>query len=264
MGDDDNDTGRNNSLLCFKFNCDYCGFSTDKKSTIMNHNKSKKHLVNTNQADPNEIYVKRKPKDKKNTEPKKIIHECQQCFKIYKTQSGLWKHENNGKSCFVDKPIILKLIQDCYKEKSKRTIIKIANDESKKLTDKKEKTISKIETDVSEISRGKTLNYIYLLREREFEKTGENIYKIGRTKKENFQRFNQYPKGSVLLFHMICSNCEQIESNLIQLFREHFRQCKEIGTEYFEGDCFAMIDLIYKEIVNEREIINEQKTNPEC
>lgn len=38
-----------------------------------------------------------------------------------------------------------------------------------------------------------TTNYIYLLQEREFIKTNENVYKVGMTKKENHKRFNQYP-----------------------------------------------------------------------
>ena len=48
------------------------------------------------------------------------------------------------------------------------------------------------------------INYIYLLQEREFIKTKEHIYKVGMTKQENHERFNQYPKGSILLFQMIC------------------------------------------------------------
>lgn len=54
------------------------------------------------------------------------------------------------------------------------------------------------------------INYVYLLQEREFIKTNENIYKVGRTKKENYQRFNQYPKSSILLFQTICNNCKTI------------------------------------------------------
>ena len=53
-------------------------------------------------------------------------------------------------------------------------------------------------------------NYIYLLQEREFIKTNENIYKIGMTTKLNFERFNQYPKGSVLLFQIICEDSKNI------------------------------------------------------
>ena len=65
-------------------------------------------------------------------------------------------------------------------------------------------------------------NYIYLLQVREFINTKQNIYKVGRTKKENYQRFNQYPKGSILLFQMICNNCENIETQIIKQFKKKF------------------------------------------
>jgi len=106
-------------------------------------------------------------------------------------------------------------------------------------------------------------NYIYLLQEREFIKTIENIYKVGRTKKENHQRFNQYPKGSILLFQMICNNCENIESLIIKQFKEQFTQRKDIGNEYFEGNYNIMIDIIYSIIKKynkkETELLKEPK-----
>jgi hypothetical protein len=91
-------------------------------------------------------------------------------------------------------------------------------------------------------------NYIYLLQLREFIKTKENIYKIGRTTQENYKRFHSYPKGSILLFQMICSNCKEMEKVLIKIFKNLFIQRKEIGTEYFEGDYQKMIDIIYSTI----------------
>ena len=96
------------------------------------------------------------------------------------------------------------------------------------------------------------INYIYLLQEREFVKTKEKIYKVGRTKKENHQRFNQYPKGSILLFQMICKKCENIEGKIIKEFKDKFKQCKDIGNEYFEGDYKRMIEIIYSTIENEK------------
>ena len=93
------------------------------------------------------------------------------------------------------------------------------------------------------------MEYIYLLKEREFMKTNENIYKIGKTKQDNFKRFNSYPKGSVLIFQILCSNCTNIENKLIKLFREKYIKRKDIGNEYFEGDYINMIDDIIK-IVN--------------
>lgn len=90
--------------------------------------------------------------------------------------------------------------------------------------------------------------YIYLLQEREFIKTKENIYKIGMTRKENHTRFNQYPKGSILLFQMICPNSKKIETELIKLFKIKFKLRTDIGHEYFEGCYYEMIDYIYTTI----------------
>ncbi len=98
-----------------------------------------------------------------------------------------------------------------------------------------------------------SINYIYLLQEREFIKTKENVYKVGMTQKENHERFNQYPKGSILLFQMICNNCKNIEKCLIKIFKEKFKLRKDIGNEYFEGDYKNMIDIIYSTIKNEKE-----------
>lgn len=87
--------------------------------------------------------------------------------------------------------------------------------------------------------------YIYLLQEREFIKTKENIYKVGKTTKPNHERFNQYPKGSILLFQMICSNCSDMEYKVIKAFKDNFKLRKDIGNEYFEGDSDDMINVIY-------------------
>lgn len=96
--------------------------------------------------------------------------------------------------------------------------------------------------------------YIYLLQEREFIKTKEHIYKVGMTKKENHERFNQYPKGSVLLFQIICNNCKNMEKLVLKKFKETFKQRKDIGNEYFEGEYKNMIDIIYSTIKDENEI----------
>jgi hypothetical protein len=103
--------------------------------------------------------------------------------------------------------------------------------------------------------------YIYLLQEREFIKTKEHVYKVGMTKKENHKRFNQYPKGSVLLFQMICNNCTNIEKIVLKKFKETFKQRRDIGNEYFEGDCNIMIDIIYLTIKDEEasELSNKYK-----
>lgn len=101
--------------------------------------------------------------------------------------------------------------------------------------------------------------YIYLLQEREFIKTKEDVYKVGMTKKENYERFNQYPKGSVLLFQMICNNCKHMEKMVLTKFKETFKQRKDIGNEYFEGEYKKMIDIVYLTIKDESNIDEEEK-----
>ena len=95
------------------------------------------------------------------------------------------------------------------------------------------------------------IQYIYLLHKREFLNTNKTIYKLGRTCHENLTRYNQYPKGSKLLFQMICSDCKNLEQKLLLIFRKEFKECKDIGNEYFDGHYMKMIDIIYNNMRNE-------------
>ena len=85
-------------------------------------------------------------------------------------------------------------------------------------------------------------NYIYLLQEPRFIQTNESVYKVGKTKQANLTRFNQYPKGSVLLLQTVCSNCDLMEVNIIKLFKTKYIRRKDIGNEYFEGNLNDMTD----------------------
>ena len=92
------------------------------------------------------------------------------------------------------------------------------------------------------------IHYIYLLKEREFIKTNEEIYKIGKTKQPNLARFSQYPNGSCLYMQIICEDCDKAERILINKFKIKFTHRNDIGHEYFEGDYVEMINIIYASI----------------
>jgi hypothetical protein len=94
------------------------------------------------------------------------------------------------------------------------------------------------------------LQYVYLIQLREFIKSGEQIYKIGRTNQENFKRFYQYPKGSKILFQIVCDNSKNVEKEIIINLKKKYIFRKDIGNEYFEGNFINMIDDIYKIIKN--------------
>jgi len=84
---------------------------------------------------------------------------------------------------------------------------------------------------------------IYLLREREFIRLNEDIYKIGRSKHIK-TRMNSYPKGSVIELMIGCKNSIQCEKDLLDIFRNKFIQHREYGAEYFEGNKLDMINTI--------------------
>jgi hypothetical protein len=86
--------------------------------------------------------------------------------------------------------------------------------------------------------------YIYIIREREFRRFGEPVWKPGRTEYESIQkRFGQYPKGSELIFAARVSDAVTAEKELKQLLASHrgLIHRKDIGREYFEGE----LDVIY-------------------
>jgi hypothetical protein len=105
--------------------------------------------------------------------------------------------------------------------------------------------------------------YIYLLQTREFINKDEKIYKIGRTCKDNLTRFNQYPKGSKLLFQVICEESKEREKELLIKFREKYIEKKEIGNEYFEGNYNEMIKDIFECIEKEYIQLKKEKDKKE-
>ena len=75
--------------------------------------------------------------------------------------------------------------------------------------------------------------YIYILHCAQH--INENIYKIGRTN-NIIKRFNQYPKGSELLFTITCNNSKLIENNILDSLKNNSKYIhyKESGNEYFK------------------------------
>ena len=80
-----------------------------------------------------------------------------------------------------------------------------------------------------------------MIREREFIKTKESIYKIGKTV-EIKNRMPAYPKDSILHICFYCNtNIDQIEKQMIKHFDNVFKNRSDIGREYYEGNLTDMI-----------------------
>lgn len=83
--------------------------------------------------------------------------------------------------------------------------------------------------------------YNYLLQEREFIKTKEPVYKIGRTNQIK-SRFHQYPNGTQLIRFVKVTDQKKSERKLICVFKELFKHRTDIGSEYFEGPLHQIIN----------------------
>lgn len=99
------------------------------------------------------------------------------------------------------------------------------------------------------------LNYVYLIREREFVRLNETTYKIGKTQNEPNTRLSGYPKKSEVYLFVSVENCNEIEIKIINTFKNLFVHKQEYGNEYFNGDVDLMINTIIS-IRNNSKCIN--------
>jgi len=89
--------------------------------------------------------------------------------------------------------------------------------------------------------------YIYICYERELQLLNLPIYKIGRTR-DIYQRIHQYKKYSIVISTFYCTEHVLTEKDLIKIFTNKFKLCKNIGSEYFTGDLIEMQETILQYI----------------
>ena len=98
--------------------------------------------------------------------------------------------------------------------------------------------------------------FVYMLIEREFIKSKESVYKIGRTK-DMKQRLQAYPKGSQLLLSSKVADSKYVEKQIMKTFKQKFKQRIDIGSEYFEGIIITM----QKEFIDIVESVQQTSTS---
>ena len=103
--------------------------------------------------------------------------------------------------------------------------------------------------------------FIYLLQPLLSITNNDNVFKIGKTHRNNFKRFFEYPNGSNLLLQRNCINCDTMERKLLVLFNNNFIKRKDYGMEYFEGDYKEMIKIIIDEIDKESDEKNDKEND---
>ncbi len=82
--------------------------------------------------------------------------------------------------------------------------------------------------------------YIYLIHVRACVNSGESVFKMGKTT-DFAKRIDGYDKGSIPLLSIYVRECDAFERVLIQLFAAKYKQRRDYGIEYFEGNATSMI-----------------------
>ena len=87
--------------------------------------------------------------------------------------------------------------------------------------------------------------YIYMLKDARAVIGNMNVFKIGKTTQENFERFKGYPKGFKIYLFLACTNCHIFEKQILSKFRSKYASWLDFDTESFEGDPCSMIRDIF-------------------
>lgn len=88
------------------------------------------------------------------------------------------------------------------------------------------------------------MQFIYLVRPREYAQKYEDVYKIGRTGDYLYNRLDGYSKSTEIILAMPVNDSITLETELKRLFTTLYIKRKDIGDEYFQGDVQLMIQTI--------------------
>ena len=188
---------------------------------------------------------------------------CRFCYNKFVNTSSLKRHYsrcavlNNHKLLIqhCEKPNNLLLEKDKMIEQMKVEIEELkskipnpVNEDNNSEKLKPDKTTKKSDDNskCEELNVEKEGDFVYVIKEREFIKTKENIYKIGRTERGHSKRVSQYPKNSIVFNIIKVPDSKKYENEIKKIFKKKFIQRKDIGTEYFEANIASIRKEIYK------------------
>ncbi len=78
------------------------------------------------------------------------------------------------------------------------------------------------------------IGFIYIVALPQFIESNESIFKIGRSCNVS-NRLQNYPKNTIVYFHILCDDLINCEKEVIKILTEKFKRRTEFGREYFEG-----------------------------
>jgi hypothetical protein len=227
-------TNEEKNIIIYK--CEKCNKEFNQKCNYITHI-NKKIPCNGIDLNNNQLLFKIKELENKLSEVEKENSikenklkennkELENKNKELKTENNIFKGENNTlKELLNNKDIQIK---DLYKNIYNKT----------KDNDIKIKIIQE---------------YIYILRECDFVRLNEDIYKIGRTSKTNPEdRFQKYRKGTEIIGFFKVNNSIECEKKIINCFSDHdnIKKMSEYGKEYFQGNRNELLKEILEIVKN--------------
>ena len=228
-------------MLCEieSFCCNKCSIQYKSYKSLWTHNK----LKHDGAVSVKSVFIKK--------ESLCVLYNCRSCKNVYKQNQTRLNHE---KKCSGSNSQDKRIVALCKEKQNLELKIKLRTMKSEILPRNPQVSCVEISNTVIKDTNTESkmaTNQIYLLREREFVTTDDNVYKIGRTNMMNCARMKNYPKGSQLISLNICINSVKFEYILIMLFKKKFIQMTEYGTEYFRGDVGEMKNEILKLLLDE-------------
>jgi hypothetical protein len=194
-----------------------------------------------------------------------ILYECIRCDYYTEKKCNIKDHYKRKRPCKITKKDIDQI--ECLEFLNSKNI-SIKSHLKEQVGQEKEK-VKELEEKVKELEEQIKNNtnsgmnainippnpthFIYIIKEREFVKSGEEIYKIGKTRGLR-NRMGDYPKGSVIKLVYPCEDIDIIEKELLHLFDEHFIRMVDVGHEYFRGNVNVMANLVTNHITSKTEI----------
>ena len=218
------------------YKCNKCNKEFNQKCNYMSHINKKFSCISTN--------------EEKNI----IIYKCDKCNKEFNQKCNYIAHINRKISCdgidSKNNQLLLKikeleninkeLIQDdIISKRENRTLKELLNNKDIEIKDLYKNIYYKIKDNDNDIKIKMTEGYIYIIRECDFVRLNENIYKIGRTAKINPEdRFQKYRKGTEIIGFFKVNDSVECENKIIKCFSNHtnITKMKEYGKEYFQGN----------------------------
>jgi hypothetical protein len=136
----------------------------------------------------------------------------------------------------------------------KTLILYTQNKEKQELINNKDIEIKKLyqnknikNKDDGDIKIKMVQGYVYIIRECDFVRLNEDIYKIGRTAQINPEdRFQKYRKGTEIVGFFGVKDSIECENKIIKCFSNHIniKKMNEYGKEYFQGDKNVLLNEI--------------------